>query len=416
MGKPPREALQTPKAPSASHVSAKHDRDRNNSCGGDTGGSAYDAAVQNSGPVLSAGTISLARDAVDGNPNSLTTGVDALPVDPITSDLFPALLPDFTSLEFGDGISSPRDPAPVSTLETPMLQSYTPQAAQIEISQTQLIESGDLDRASLPPALDSNGHDCSREAYRILSELSLHSLDDAQSLPESLSESRPPGSASTSTNTTNRVPLDHVLRLNREAGERLGRLLTCSCAASPHLALLYASIISQILVWYQQAAGCAQSTSWSPADITLDTASQSMSLTESWPSSGSGSGAGSSTWSSTAASTLNTGGATSTPTLGQVTGLAVTPAKMAIGTFNVDDSGIQTALKIQLLSGEMRRAGQLIDQFALHDSGVGHCLTTGEYTFGGVNSSLYQSLVAWLKSEHSRIASMMKSKLREFNM
>ena len=117
-------------------------------------------------------------------------------------------------------------------------------------------------------------------------------------------------------------------------------------------------------------------------------------------------------WSSPAASTFSTGGALSTPTLTQSTGLAVAPARMAIGTFNVDDLCVQTALKIQLLLGEMRRAGRLIGQFTSHNSG-GQCLTD-EYTFGDVNS-LYQILDSWLRGEHSRIANMMRSKLGELN-
>ena len=404
MGKPPRERLRIPEAPGASCTSnehvGSHERGRINNCSSGTGGFGYDGIVPSSGPVLSVNNVVLARGAVDGHPNSLRTSVDVL--DAMHSDLFGPLLPDFTSLEFGDGLSSNTETGPISTLGSPELEGYSTPAAQTEASQTQVDESRYFDSALLPP-VGSKCHDCSREAYDILGSLSFHSLNNAHSIFES-----PPGSTPTTASTANRVPLDHVLRLNREASEQLGRLLTCSCAGSPHLALLYASIISQVLIWYQQAAGCTQSASWSPSAIRLDTASHHVSP----PSSGTGSGGGSSTWSSTAASTFSAGSANSTPTLTQSTGLAVVPAKMAIGTFNVDDLRVQTALKIQLLSGEMRRAGRLIDQFTLHNSGD-QCLAD-EYTFGGVNS-LYQNLDSWLRSEHSRIANMMRSKLRELN-
>lgn len=408
MGKPPRERLRIPEAPSTSRTSGGHagsqDRDRNNSYSIGTGGFGYDGIVLSSGPILSVNNLFSARGAVDGHPNSLKASDDALLA--MHSDLFGPLLPDITSLEFGDGLSSNMETWPFSTLGSPELEGYSTPASQTEASQTQDDESSCFDSTLLPP-VGSKGHNCFREAYEILGSLAFDSLNNAHSIPES-----PPCSASTTASTANRVPLDHVLRLNREASERLGRLLNCSCAGSPHLTLLYASIISQVLIWYQEAAGCTQSASRSPAAMSLDTASHLVSRTGSSPSSGSGPGSGSSAWSSTAASTFSTGGARNTPTLTQFTDLADVPAKMAIGTFNVDDLRVQTALKIQLLSGEIRRAGHLIDQFTSHNSG-GQRLTNG-YTFGGVHS-LYQSLDSWLRGEHSRIANMMRSRLRELN-
>ena len=410
-GKPPRERLRIPEAPGTfrtlgGHAHAgSHDRDgRNDRCRSATGGFGYGDIVRDSGQVLGVNNVLPARSAVDGHPESFRTSVNAL--DAMHSDLFGPLLPDFTSLEFGDGLFSNMETGPISSLATPESESYSTPATQPDASQTHVDESRYLDNALLP-SVSCKGHDCFREAYDILGSLSFHSLNDAHSI----SESPPPGSASTTASTTNRVPLDHVLRVNREASERLSHLLTCSCAGFQQLTMLYASIISQVLIRYQQAAGCTQGASWSPAAMELDTASHHVSLTGSSPSSGSGSWGGSSTWSSTAASTFSTGGAKSTRPLRQFTGLAVVPAKMAIGTFNVDDLRVQTALKIQLLSGEIRRAGRLIDQFTSHNSG--QCLHD-EHNFGGVNS-LYQSLDSWLRGEHSGIDNMMRSKLRELN-
>ncbi|KAI4159115.1 MAG: hypothetical protein L6R39_000414 [Caloplaca ligustica] len=324
------------------------------------------------------------------------------------NELFWPLLPNFTSMEFNDALFSDMGsgPTPALQLATPESESLATPAAQTDAPQTQVDdESGDLESVLLQP-VNSKAHDCFREAYNILGSFSFHCLNNAQSV----SEEPPPGSASAPASTANRVPLDHVLRLNRDASEQLSRLLTCSCAGFPQLAMLYASIISQILVGYQQAAGCTQSAPWNSGDARLDpvSAPQRQSLTAFSPSA---SGVWPSTWSSTAASVLSAGGAKNTPTPTQPSE-AVAPAKMVIGTFDIDDLRVQTALKIQLLTGEMRRAGQLIDQFALHTVD-GQCMSD-EYAFGGVHS-LYQSLDAWLRSEHSRITNMMKAKLREFN-
>ncbi|KAH6974834.1 hypothetical protein EDB80DRAFT_595127 [Ilyonectria destructans] len=231
------------------------------------------------------------------------------------------------------------------------------------------------DRTAMP-TVSISGHDCPREAYDILRNLSFPNPNTIHSTPSS---GTTPSSATN--NVDNQVPLDHVLRLNSEASERLGALLSCPCARSPHLAFLYASIISRVLLWYQQAAGYTQSTSWSHA--TPD-CSPSMGGSEN----------------TTAAAAPYT------------TGMAVVSAKMAIGSFNVDDLRIQTALKIQLLSGEMRTAGRLIDQFTSLNSS-GQC-QTDDSNFSSVDR-LYQSLHSWLRGEHSRIANMMRLKLRELN-
>ncbi|KAH7008990.1 hypothetical protein EDB80DRAFT_717737 [Ilyonectria destructans] len=231
------------------------------------------------------------------------------------------------------------------------------------------------DRTEIP-SVGISSHNCPREAYDILRNLSFPNSNRIQSTPSS--ETTP---SSATNNVDNQIPLDHVLRLNSEASERLGALLSCPCAQSPHLAFLYASIISRVLLWYQQAAGYTQSASCSHA--TPD-CSPSMGGSEN----------------TTAAAAPFT------------TGMAVVPAKMAIGSFNVDDLRIQTALEMQLLSGEIRRAGRLIDQFTSLNSG-------GQYQTDNSNLSsvdrLYQSLHLWLRGEHSRIANMIRLKLRELN-
>lgn len=389
-----------PEAPNVSHTPNEHtnnankERSQDNSGSNATGGSVGGGTVLNAGPFQSINNVPSDWSAVDGYTNSFMTNVDA--PNTFHSDL------NFTSLEFGDEI--------LSTLASPDLERYPTPAAQTKASQTQVDERVHFDSTLKSPA-GRKSHDCSREAYDILGSLSFLTLNKAHSMSQSSL-----GSTSMTSSDANQVPLDHVLCLNREASERLGRLLNCSCARSPHLALLYASIISRVLIWYQQAAGYAHKVSCNSTAMTVDTAPHYVSLngssTVSSPRSRSESGGGSSTWSSTTASTFSTGGSTSTPTSTRSTELAVTPATMAIGTFNVDDLRVQTALKIQVLSSEMARAGRLIDQFTAHISS-GQYLTD-EYSFGGADN-LYQGLDSWLRSENSRIANMMKSKLRELN-
>lgn len=91
---------------------------------------------------------------------------------------------------------------------------------------------------------------------------------------------------------------------------------------------------------------------------------------------------------------------------------SVTPVSIAVGTFSVDNRRVQAALKIQLLLGEIRRAGLLIDQFTVH--GMGSTYHDDKSNPDRVDG-LYQHLTTWLKGEHSRILHIMRSKLRELN-
>lgn len=250
---------------------------------------------------------------------------------------------------------------------------------------------------------NSRGHDCTREAHDLLSSLSFVDLSKTAASPLTLTSAA---------GTAEYVPLDHVLRINREASERLSRLLTCSCARSPHLALLYASIFSRVLIWYQQAAGCVQSASWIPTGAGPDmvTAPQSGSAS-SRAASASGSGTSPSPWSSTAV----TPDTASTPTITQATGLSVMHTQMAMGSFNIDDQCVQAALNLQLVLSEMKRGSAVIDLFSSRSSQCsGSLASPNAPAFGGVDS-LYKSLSSWLKGEHTRIIGIMRSRLRELS-
>ena len=267
----------------------------------------------------------------------------------------------------------------------------------------------------MPPA-SIRGHDCALEAHEILESLSFHHLSQACNTPPSLPVTLSTPATTPGGTVHQSVSLDHVLCLNREASENLNRLLNCSCAISPPLALLFASIISRILVWYQQAAGSgpapgshSQSTSL-PSSLpwTLDTATELPTVLSPRLDSGSWRGSSVGTWSSMGASTIESSVSASSGAKGVSTS-ALT--NITIGTFSVDDLGVQTALELQLLLGEMRRVGVLIDQFT--SRGSEKCLHSTRAD-GGLDN-LYQSLDQWLRGEHLRIAYGMKSKLRELN-
>jgi hypothetical protein len=53
--------------------------------------------------------------------------------------------------------------------------------------------------------------------------------------------------------TSHMIPLDKILFCNRKAIRTLQALLDCPCAYQPHLALLYATIISKVMYWYRLA-------------------------------------------------------------------------------------------------------------------------------------------------------------------
>ena len=397
MGKPPRDRLRIadvpggPRRPDEYTGSISRDRPDDKNCSSGATGSVINSIVLNSGPFSNANNVPSAWGASDDYNDSLMTSVDMS--DALQPDLLGSSISNFASLEFDDHLLyTNMQTGSISTLETPEVEGFSTSAAETKPSQTQVDENVIFDSVLMPYA-GSGAHNCSREAYDILGSLSLLNLNMAHCIPGSASSS-----ASTPASTTHRVPFDHILRLNRESSERLSRLLTCHCARWPHQALLYASIISLVLTWYQEAAGCTQKASWSPVATATDTASPHESSSES-PS----------PWSTTPVGTavgtaVGTGGA-STPTYTGATALAVAPTHMAIGSFNIDDQEVQAALRIQLLLGESRRTGALID---LYRSSGG----INEATLNSVDS-LHNSLTSWLKMEHLRIADVMRSRLRE---
>lgn len=339
-------------------------------------------AYRNSHSLMT--SVQVLEDAFGDNPIDLSLpALDSL-------DALDAL--DALEFEFDDHLSASHETEPISTLGSPDLEHYSTPADQTKPSRIQVDESMYFN-SEFMLTVGGKDHNCGREAHEILRGLSLLNHHMASSASPSVADS-----TSAISGTTNILPLDHILRLIRESSEQLGYLLACSCARYPHLALLYASIISRIMIWYEQAATGSQRASWSPevavADPVLCHWSPSEYMTGSLSS-----------WSS---STVNTGSA-GTPTPTGAPALAVTSTHMTMGSFDIDDRQVQTALRTQLLLGEMRRTSHLIQLFASRSSS-----DLDEFTFGGVES-LYKSLSSWLRTEHLRIRDIIQSKLKEIN-
>ncbi|KAK3319471.1 hypothetical protein B0T19DRAFT_445283 [Cercophora scortea] len=230
-----------------------------------------------------------------------------------------------------------------------------------------------------------HGHDCHREAHELLgTSLFTNCNLNGQLTDSHLNMMSPQGGgpmALCNGSSTGRMDLDNLLLLNRKAIERLASLLACSCAGSPYLMMLYASLVSAILTRYQHATG---------------TPSASSSPWNSLVSQG-----------ATIGST-NEGDSATMPKSGPM----VTPARICIGAFSVDDPRVQSALNVQLLAGEVRRVAGLIDQIACYSS---DSQFLGEQSSGTNVDRLYQSLAVWLRSEHSRVTDMIRIRLRELD-
>lgn len=283
--------------------------------------------------------------------------------------------PDF-AVGFNDG--APMDPPNISLISSQLRSAASPPRTGSYSSREAYLfpREGALEPG--PGSITSNSaseHECLPKLHEILKSLSVLQprQADYKALPSSV----------TSECLTQLVPLDLILQLNRKATDGLASLATCSCVRLPHAVLLYASIISQIVAWYRQAAGCSQN--MPPPDTSASTSTAATGTSA--PIDGS-----------------HCGSAVSL----QSVDVTVAPSRMAIGTFNVDDQHLQTAMKIHLLSGEMKRVKGLMDQLRLQTDGS-NSMTTGV-------DDVFQSVNAWLEWDYSRIFDMMQSKLKELNI
>ena len=394
MGKPPRDRLRAPTVGGMSRTPGYVDPPQSVRCDAKIASSVRDISVGGGDFVPSYESFS----NIDRGPSSWNTLEDYQNnifihdecLDTWRRSLPGVSVPDFPSAAFCDNTLSPSTHiTPLSLHTSPELESHP----TLAVLQSQIDDITHTDNISLASESNRN-HNCSREARDIMHNLA--SLD-----PGGIYSARHSSSVSswTAANTSHCAPFDHILRVNQEARERLERLLLCPCKRDPHLALLYASVISLILSLYQQAADCAQQASWNlcagieesmiPHVSSLDSMSQS-------PQS----------WSSTVVSATNTN-SPGTPTL--VMTVPSTPTHMAIGSFNIEDQQMQTVLRDQLLLGEIRKAGQLIILFASQSSGQ-----VEEDALGSVNS-LHVSLNTWLRKEHVKIADTIRVRLKELS-
>ncbi|KAK5993994.1 Fusarubin cluster-specific transcription factor fsr6-like protein [Cladobotryum mycophilum] len=227
-----------------------------------------------------------------------------------------------------------------------------------------------------PRASDDNpeSHSCPRESYEIFRDLICPS---------------PTLHAPESTSVIVSVQLDEVLHFNRSAITRLGGLLECPCAKSGHRAMVHASIVSRILIWYQQAAGLGSRPSASAVSSTPRCAPGSASASPSLPE--------------VVDETATDTDAIVPPSLTQTTGFTVEPPSISIGTFSVEDLDVQAAFRNHLVLSELKKMIPLIDMFIFQNSG------------DSLVASLYSHLGAWLRTEHSRTVAVLRTRLSELN-
>ncbi|KAI0199061.1 hypothetical protein F4808DRAFT_462251 [Astrocystis sublimbata] len=415
-GKPRRDRLCTSLAsPGSDQISATGDDEigsSNASCDGftvDTGLMSGMADTPADIPIT-AGSAPITLDPVAANSNGLMLDLE---VDSVYNNFPMPPISDFTSLDL-DGWTLPGYASDrLSTVNSQPTSAHTPNSpypgnfSWTGVHSEQLVTLECNGNINLQTGSALQAHDCSQQAYEIMRSLSIADLSSSD--PTSASGMTP---SIHTEGSVNRVPLDHILRANHESTERLSHLLACSCSVAPALALLHASIISRMLMLYQEATSSVDGITQYPEASNMDvdilgpllTASSSSSGSRPWPS----------TWPSTPGNTrANDGsGGSPPPAMTSPSWITVAPPTMAIGTFDVDDMRIMAAVKMQLLLGEVRKLGQLIDYFTSQTSSKQS--SSSQHTFGSV-ASLYHSLGAWLKTEHSRIASMISSKLREFN-
>ncbi|KUI71952.1 Aflatoxin biosynthesis regulatory protein [Cytospora mali] len=195
------------------------------------------------------------------------------------------------------------------------------------------------------------------------------------------------------------LDLGSVLTRTGEVVRPLEVLLKCPCARSPHMAMLYASIMSRMLLWYRQAvwdASSARESSLASSFKPTMTAEETMHSLSG----------------SAMVKALEAEAADDT------TGVSVPPMPVMVGSFQSDDRNVQTALISCLILSELRRVGALIDSFislgtdatGLHTADNA-CSAAGDPSTGVADGSLFASLGAWLRNEHGNIVMQARSGL-----
>ncbi|KAK3346891.1 hypothetical protein B0T25DRAFT_290203 [Lasiosphaeria hispida] len=268
---------------------------------------------------------------------------------------------------------------PLRVVEWPQLGLTTfgtnsaplPEAPTANVGGHQILETGESHDNRNPAPLDS--HSCARESYEIFADLicpapNLHAPD-----------------SNSNTVTAN---LDQVLHFNRKAIKRLSRLLECPCAKSGHRVMVHASIISRILIWYQQAGGLNCTSPGSRASRQLDAPGEILS--DASPST------------SPSPSQCKT----SPKTLPQTTGFVVVDVPASLGTFGIEDEKMQASIRNHLVLSEVKKISRLIDLFSSHIS--------GELPASNAAGSLYVNTTAWLRDEYSSTIRVLQARRAAF--
>lgn len=181
---------------------------------------------------------------------------------------------------------------------------------------------------------------------------------------------RDPGADGSGASNAEHKSLDAVLSVCKDAVQNVLKMLSCTCSSDPHLAMLYSSITSKILSWYQIAAGVKPAMPPSP---TLTPSSPSHSHSSSTSSSAS--------TSSTLSSPLNTPSDPCT-----TFNIRLQPLKIGLFEFDAAD---QEALRRQVVLRELRKCRALVDALLQWNGEDG--ADQAEF--------LYDVLGSWLKSE-----------------
>jgi Aflatoxin regulatory protein/Fungal Zn(2)-Cys(6) binuclear cluster domain len=226
-----------------------------------------------------------------------------------------------------------------------------------------------------------DSHSCPRGSYELFRDLIC---------PSPFLHAPEAGSATVS------ARLDEVLHFNSQAIDRLRRLLKCPCAKSGHRIMVHASIISRILIWYQQAAG------WTGCS---SSESRSSALAASSPSGSASSSSLSLSPSPSCVINDPQSSPVNPPTLVQSTGFAVAKVPLSMGTFNIEDGNVQDAFTNQLVLSELQKLANVIELFTAQHSGP--CETNGV-------AGLYSHLGIWLKSEHLKTVRILRARLGVF--
>jgi hypothetical protein len=156
--------------------------------------------------------------------------------------------------------------------------------------------------------------------------------------------------------------LDNVLSITRLAVQSVLQLLSCPCSSDPHLAMLYSSITSKLLTWYQIAAGVNVSASRAPPSLSSGSVSPASSAGFSSPLS------------------------MPSPKIDVAFNIALQPLQFGVYQFDEEQ---QQMLRRQVVLRELKNCGKLVEALAgWRGDGVSE---QGEF--------LYDVLGAWLKSE-----------------